>query len=313
MSMTIIALALASAAEPRVMARNAQPDEIVVEGRQTRDGATDFVDRLLPVVAGGQYGRFEDPICPRAIGVTASLGKEIADRIRRVARAANIDVAGDKCTPNLILITAADKNATVEALRKTRPLYVRGIGVDELNQLGRSERPFLSWQVTDVVGADGMPVAGAGQSKPTTDVVDGSSSRAGEGRSRYEGAFPRATTTVSASRLRSVVKPRVLASVVIVETGALANVTARQLADFALVRAMTPSTGTREEPPASSILGLFNAGVTPESGPQSVTWWDVSFLKALVNTRSDAYANTQKSEIRNHMVKEMTKVPAEQH
>jgi hypothetical protein len=33
----------------------------------------------------------------------------------------------------------------------------------------------------------------------------------------------------------------------------------------------------------------------------------------LVDTRSDAYANIQKSEIRDHMVKEMTRVPAEQH
>lgn len=312
MLMAIAAVALASAAAPQASATGARSDEIVVEGRLTKDGATDYVDRLLPVVAGEQYGRFEDPICPKAVGVTDSLGKDIAERIRRVAKAANIDVAGDMCTPNLILITAADKKATVEALRKTRPLYLKGIGADELNRLAGSEQPFLSWQVTDVVGADGMPVAGAGQSKPTTDVVGGSSSRAGEGRSRYEGAFPRATTTVSPSRLRSVVKPRVLASVVVVETGSLANVTTRQLADFALVRAMTPSTGTREEPPASSILGLFNAGITPETGPQSVTWWDISFLKALVNTRSDAYANIQKSEIRNHMVKEMTKAPAEQ-
>ena len=43
-----------------------------------------------------------------------------------------------------------------------------------------------------------------------------------------------------------------------------------------------------------------------------MTWWDVAFLKSLANTRSDSYANIQRSEIRDQMVKEIRKVPADQ-
>jgi hypothetical protein len=296
---------MASLAAAPAPARNAS-DEIVVEGRQARGGAADYVDRLLPDAIGTQLGRFEDPICPKAIGLTDALGKDIADRIRQVARVATIDVAGETCTPNLILIATADRASLIKALRKARPLYVKGIGADELNRLASSARPFASWQVTDRVAADGMPI-GEGDNFPR----GGSGARDAKG-TFISGDFARVRTTVSPSRLRNTTKLRVLASVVLVEIDALANVTTRQLADFALVRAMAPSTAAREEPPTSSILGLFNAGVTPEYGPQSVTWWDLAFLKALVNTRSDAYANIQKSEIRNHMVGEMSKVRAEQ-
>ena len=120
-----------------------------------------------------------------------------------------------------------------------------------------------------------------------------------------QGDFARLKTTVSPSRIRSTVRPRVLSSVVIVEDRALTNSTVRQLADFALIKAMTPTEEREHEPPSSSILSLFNPGVTVESGPQSVTWWDLAFLKSLTNTRSDAFADTQRSEIRDHMIKEI--------
>jgi hypothetical protein len=50
----------------------------------------------------------------------------------------------------------------------------------------------------------------------------------------------------------------------------------------------------------------------PEDAPQSVTWWDLAFLKALSTTRSDVVANVQKHEIRDKMLREMAKVRSEQ-
>jgi len=301
-----LALALAFvSAPPTAPALLNEP--IIVEGRDVRERASDYVDKVLPTTFAGQFGRFEQGLCPKAIGVNDALGKEITDRIRKVAKAANMDVADSPCTPNLIIITAANKKGMISALRKSRPLYVKGVGVDALNQLADAPRPFMSWQVTDVVGADGMPVSGAGESKATMDVVDGSSSRAGEGTNRYEGQFARVNTTVSASRLRSAVKPRVLAAIVIVETKALSNVSTRQLADFALVRAMVPTVVHEGEAPASSILNLFDVPLA--NGPQSVTWFDLGFLRAMANTRSDAFANIQRNTIQHQMVKEVEKAP----
>ena len=305
-------LALAIAAVGAPSHPSGPNDAIVVEGRNPKDRAADYVDKVLPASFGGQFGRYEHPLCPKAIGVSGALAKDITDRIRRVATAADIEVAGETCDPNLIVIAAPDKKAMIGALQKSRPLYVKGVGVEALERLADADRPYMSWQITDVIGADGMPVPGLGDSKTTMDVVDGGAQTPGGGTDRYEGAFARATTTVSASRLRSVIKPRVLASVVIVETGALNDVSTRQLADFALVRAMIPTVDKDEQTPGSSILALFNAGLTPETAPQSVTWWDVAFLKSLTNTRSDHFANVQKNEIRHQMVKEMEKAPVEQ-
>src|SRR6476661_10424229 len=97
----------------------AQP--IVVEGRDTRQLASDYVDKLLPPTMGLELGRFEQPVCPKVLGLSEPYEKQVIDRIRQVAKATGIDVAKDGCTPNLVIMTAPDKRAMMATLRKSRP------------------------------------------------------------------------------------------------------------------------------------------------------------------------------------------------
>ena len=166
-----------------------------------------------------------------------TLKTEVVDRIRQVAIAAKVDVGAASCRPNMLVIVIADKTAMIDALRKKDPSYFYGIGTDRRKRLANSAAPYAAWQVVDLIGADGIPL------QFDRDGV------------------ARLMTTVPASRLRNTVKPRVLGSVVIVRTRALNNVTTRQLADFALVRAMIADDRGRDAP-ASSVLSLFNPGVT---------------------------------------------------
>jgi hypothetical protein len=282
-------------------------DPIVVEGRTFKETATDYLDKLIPANIGLQLGRFDQPICPKVMGLAEPYNTQVVDRVREVAKATSIGAAGPGCTPNLVIISAADKKAMIAALQRTRPGYVASVGNDELRRIANSHRPFAAWQVTDEVAADGMPIGSSGNFAAPG---NGASDKNDKNGNYVGGDYARLKTTVSPSRLRDTVKLRVLTSVVIVETGALSNVTTRQLADFALVKAMTPTEEREREAPASSILSLFDASVTPEGAPQSVTWWDFAFLKSLANTRSDSFADIQRSEIQSQMVKEVKKVPA---
>jgi len=71
-----------------------------------------------------------------------------------------------------------------------------------------------------------------------------------------------------------------------------------------------PADQSEKDPPRSTVLSLFNAGVTAESGPQSLTWWDLAFLKSLNLVRDDQYASAQRAAIRDQMLKEIAKVPS---
>lgn len=261
---------------------------IVVEGtRDARHRATDYLDKVLPPVWDAQIGRFEDPLCPKVVGLPDALKDQVIGRIAQVAEVAGIPVNASKCTPNLLIIVVDDKKALIEGMRREKQAYLYGLGSDRVKQLESAARPVAAWQITDVIGADGMPLR-----------VDGD-------------GFPRLFTTVPPSRTVTTTRKRTLAGIVVLEQRGLVGATTRQLADFAMLRLLTPIE-TKERPaPDSSVLSLFNPGIQPKDAPQSLTWWDLAFLKALRDTRSDMVADAQRDEIRSKIIKEMAKVQAQ--
>jgi hypothetical protein len=288
-----IVLAFAAAMSALTAAQTATPptadQAIVVEGvRNSRRRASDFLDKVIPPAFDARLGRFEDPICPSVLGLPPDLRDEVLARIRTVAAATRIRVSSGKCTPNLLLIVVPDKKEMIEAMRRERQAYLYGVGPDRISRMIKSPDSVASWQVSEVIGAEGLPLR--------TD---------GDG-------FPRLFTTVPPSRLTDTTRTRLLAGIVIVESRALNGISTRQLADYALVRTLSPIQQRDAQAPGSSVLSIFNPGTKPEDAPQSVTWWDVALLKALANTRSDMLASLQRSELRDQIVKEMAKVPAEQ-
>lgn len=312
--LALIALAATLQVQPQSSPSASATEQIVVQGRDTKESATDYVEKLLPTSVGSEIGRFEGAVCPKVMGLAEPYNSQVVDRIRRVANATNIDVGSAGCTPNLLIITAADKRAMIDLLRKSHPGYLDGIAGDQLKRLADSSRPYAAWQVTDEVAADGMPIGkGSGMPSGANGAHLVGPAKGGHDNDTFvEGDFARLRTTQSPSRVLTTTKQVVVNSIVIIETGALHNATIDQLADFAFVKAMLPTEKREHDAPASSILSLFNPGVTPESGPQSLTWYDVAFLKSLRNTRSDTSSDIQISEMRDHIIREVNKVPAGQ-
>jgi hypothetical protein len=284
-----VAFSSATAAPAPARPSTASDSPIVVEGsRDPRRPANEYLDKIIPPSFDAELGRFEDPVCAATIGLPDQLKSEVLARIHAVAAAANIPTAAARCTPNLLIVVIDDKKAMIEGMRREKQSYLYGVGSDRVKALENGAGPVAAWQVSDVIGADGMPLR-----------VDGD-------------GYPRLFTTVAPSRMVNTTRRRVLGGVVIVERRGLMNVTTRQLADFALVRALSPMPVRDGPAPSSSVLSLFNPGTRPEDAPQTVTWWDLAFLKALFDTRSDTLASAQRHEIRDRMLEEMAKVPADQ-
>ena len=289
MSLLFAIAAFASSVTPLPAAAPASDQAIVIQGiRDRRKPADDFLKRMMPTSFDDQLGRFEEPVCPGAVGLPDKLKGEVLARIRQVTSAAAIRAGRAGCRPNLLIIVVDDKKALIEGMQRKKEAYLYGIGDGARKRLATSAGPVAAWQIGDVIGPDGEPLR-----------VDGD-------------GFPRLFTTIPPSRLRSGTRSRILGAIVVVEQRGLVRVTTRQLADFALVRALAPIPPKNSRPPDTSVLSLFNAGVRPEDAPQSLTWWDLALLKALAATRSDALADIQRHEIRDHILEEMAKIPPEQ-
>jgi hypothetical protein len=120
------------------------------------------------------------------------------------------------------------------------------------------------------------------------------------------GAYTNELTGVP-SRMRPSVRPHFIASIVVVEVGALAGVTMTQLADYAALRAFTQSDPARlDKVAAPTILKVFDA---PEGTavPITMTQWDLAYLRSLYGSAEGRYVGAQRGEMKELMSKNLDK------
>src|SRR6185369_7952443 len=123
--------ALAASAPANANAAPSDSRAIVVEGiRDPKRRAGDYLDKVLPAGMDAAIGRFEDPLCPRIVGLPEELRLQVLGRIAQVAEAARIPVNAKACTPNMLIIVVDDKKALIEGMRRKKEAYLYGLGSD---------------------------------------------------------------------------------------------------------------------------------------------------------------------------------------
>jgi hypothetical protein len=282
---SLLALALflapAAAAQPQGGASQpAQEEEIVVTGEALEEQVQSFVRALTPAPVGGQLGRFERSVCPVAFGMTPTARATIAARIRRIADASGIAVGADDCAPNIVVIVTEDKRAFLQALRRQRPSFFDGLTPSQIRALLEVEGPAVAWHTPG----------------PTLN---------GEGvELRSDGDFDQSLTnrtTRPASRITAPSRVTFGNAVLVVERRSLDGLNARQLADYAAMRTLAKADPARLTAPVPQTI--LTALTTPMGGAvaNSLTDWDLSFLRGLYASRGDLYAPSQRGEIGSSM------------
>lgn len=281
--LTLASLVLSPAA---AAAQSVQADEqeIVVTGNRDTDGQVrDFVSALTPSSSRGQLGRFEQDLCPAAMGVSAAQKIAIERRLRAVAKGAGIPIGKPDCTPNAILIVTKSKGPFLQELSRTRPEYFGALSSRDLRRLVQAPGPTASWQLEYKVDARGVPI-------PTDSLEPHVNKMTGTG-----------------SRITAADRPVFEAAALVVEGGALDGLTTTQLADYAAMRLFARTSPERLAGSAApTILGILDAPMG-SSVPLTLTEWDLSFLRGLYATSKNAYAGSQRSAIRKQIVEDLNR------
>lgn len=255
----------------------AEGEEVVVTGIRDREQAIkDFVGALTPSAFNGQISRFETVVvCPAAAGVPPAQKAAIAARLRRVAKAAGIPVAGEKCVPNVIVVVTPDKRGFMEALVKRNGYLFGNRSDSEITKLIRTPGPSTAWQV------GGPPVTADG-----TEVAYYAT----------EGVYVNRTGR-SATRAAPPVRPQFGAAMVVVDQKALDGLTVTQLADFVAMRAFANTDPARvADTKLPTILKVLDAPMGSEV-PLTLTEWDLAFLRGLYAAPPAVSAPAQRSGI----------------
>jgi hypothetical protein len=261
--------------------------EIVVTGVRTSPRQIErFVAALTPAPVRGQVPRFEETVCPEAMGLTPQHNKAVAARIRSVAAAAGLDLGKAGCKSNVFVVVAQDRNAVVKQIRRK---WADPLG--DRPQDPKASDPAAVLHLEGLLDADGIPAGVKGNE---------------DGR----GGYYVVVSTSGTSRIRPLSRPHFLAAAMVVEPAALTGLTTMQLADYAVMRLLARTDPARLETSAApSILRALEAPIGGEV-PVSLTHWDFGFLKALYASGERRYVSQQRAEMQRLLRKDLRTRPS---
>lgn len=275
------ALAAAFAALPAAAQADDTDGPIVVTGQKDIEKQIQsFVGALTPAPPRGQIGRFETAICPRVVGLADAQRAIVEARMRLVVGKAGLDVGKPDCAANLLVVVTPDKAAFLKALGRDHAYLFGNRSPGEVRKILAQPGSAAAWQVEGTLNADGHPVM-------------------------LEQGIPVNRTGRSPSRITAAARPYVAGAVVVIDSRALDGFTTTQVADYALMRAVSRVDPARLDASAApTILRALDAAVDEEV-PVTLTQWDFTFLKGLYSGANNLYAPSQRSEIGRVMEREM--------
>lgn len=278
---TMLAMVLAT---PAAMAQDVPrsnadtvPDPIVVEGRMLADDARirALARAISPRVGFDQpLARFTDRVCFATAGLAAPMLRTIGYRLTEDADAAGIPLAGDGCTPNILVMFVEDGAAEARALLQRQPGLFGDMQPGEIRAMLHEPGPVHVWSISEVRSRDGDRM-GYGQEGPPTLKVP------------------------FATRIGLAIRRDMLSTVMLIDRKAVAGRTLRQIADYAAMRTLAmirPKGATGGE----TILTLFDPASSP---PPEMTAFDRGYLKALYEGSATERGATKVAMIARSIVK----------
>lgn len=274
-------------------------DDIVVTGIETtKDAIADFIQTTIATPKGGkhqgQHARFSQPVCPKVVGLSEDNQKQVEQRMRGVAIAADMKVAEEGCAPNVYVMVVADGNEAIAMLRKKRSRLFTSISHYERDRIAKSGGPAYAWKRIQAGSAE----TGVLQNSDDTEYLPTVGAK-------------NVTVPVLHSKVKSRIKqPTTLAmthSFLLLEKDALVDLTTVQIADYAAMRTYIDiREGQASKAPAYSILALCDSAKSDEKRPESASEMDLALLSSLYNSPADVSAAMQSSAMLHRVEQELT-------
>lgn len=255
-----------AAADPIVVEGRAPPDEVKIRA---------LARAISPRVGFDQpLARFTDPVCFATAGLPAPMLRTIGARLAENADAAGIALAGDGCTPNILVMFVDDSREEAERLMKRRPWMFRDYQPSEMREILKEPGPVHVWSVSEVRSRDGDRLSQSADGPPTLQVP-------------------------IATRIGLAIRRDMLSTVMLVDRKAVLGHSLQQMADYAAMRTLAmirPKGATGGD----TILTLFDPAAAP---PTEMTAFDRGYMKALYDGSGTQRGATKVAMIARSIVK----------
>lgn len=279
--MSILLVALASSTLQATLPQAApNGDEVVVTGHV--DAIERFVEGLTVAAEYDQLSRWQEEVCPRVIGASASQAGFVTSRLERLAVRFGVPYAKAGCRPNLLIAFTPDADAVARTLATRRTNLFKDFKWGATNR-SRARR----WR-------EPATVRWIHLTRPES---------AANKRVRADGKSRRLSPQSSAS-IRGI-----SAAVLLVDSDRLSGVTWGQLTDYLALAAFTRADPDHASVAEGSIFSLFSKPGADQ--PNELTARDKAFLAALYDTSSISRSAKQRRQVRDAMARKLEGDPAE--
>lgn len=236
-------------------------DPIVVTGRKSasRKEISALVHAITPPSpTDAPLARFHDAVCFGSVGLERSVLQMIGYRLAADAEQAGLKLAGDGCTPNILVVFTGGVATGVDTLVQRKWWIFGDRTPSEIRTIVGESGPVRAWSNSEVLSRDGEHI--------------------------NQGGF---LNVPIASRLVSPTRKDMLASIVLVERSAVIGKTSNQIADYLAMRTLGAAR-PRASGPTETILSLFDGDA--KRVPGELTAFDRGYLRGLYAGQANAFA-----------------------
>ena len=261
----VIALAALLAAQAAPQAVEVEPPTIVVEDERPRtereltELARDLADNPRP---DRPLARFEQPLCLMVAASDTALGREVAARIIDNAKAARVNVRGNGCRANALVLIADDARQQLQSVRSSGRRLFAGLSASEIDEAMGARDPVYVFQASIELAATGQPIVASPEARGSDGIV-GPTNR-----------------VYSMGRLKRETREDMLSALVVIDRAAIAGLSPIQIADYASLRLLAP-TGEVDVAEAGGPRTIMTLFAAPASAPAAMTRFDRAYLAAL--------------------------------
>ena len=275
--LAFLATAEALPANPPAQAQEApgrtdSQDAIVVEGLRepTKKEVRALASAITPGVSFYEpVARFRDPVCFGTAGLSRPMLEEIGHRLAWDAHEAGIPLAGDKCTPNILIFFGEDGRKELAQIRTHQSWLFGNLSTYEINRVINQPGPVHAWNVSELQSSEGYKL------QTNTHGVS-------------------TLYTQIASMIVLPIRRNMKFSAMMIDRSSLAGLTTTQIADYVAMRmlARTRPEGANDR---DTILKLFDPA--SRDRPSEMTSFDRGYLKSIYTG-----ADNQRSSTKMHLI-----------
>lgn len=276
MKVTLVVLAVAGLVASTAAVAQSQDSQtadrdIIVEGK--RPSSTAEVKALAREVGANvdlssPIARFNQPLCLDVAGLKDEYHEPFVRRVTENARRAGLTIAAPGCHFNAMILFADDSRGQLQSLRKNQRALFGEMPRSEFRRLIESRDKVYAWQVNEITDIDGIQLD----------------------QNSMLGMGVAVVRTPPTGRLSPPIRIVTRSSAVVIERSQTEGKTVEQLADYATMRLIAPTSELSADAAArpATIMTLFS---DPDSAPDGLTAFDLAYLESVYAIRPNGPSN----------------------